>query len=161
VKRLWPFALLAPLAVIAAALWAFTNNRAVSMPTETYATRAEADAHGAFAPVPQGWLPRFIPEGATALRTAHNPGTHQSWGEFRAPSAGWAPIGLAKNQPRELLLPGAPSVVPWWPAELRGRVASGDLEMRGYRFSILDGEKSPIVVAVRGAQVYWWRLARQ
>jgi hypothetical protein len=159
--KLWPFALLAPALVAGVAIWAISKSRSDTLPTEIYGTRAEAEAHAAFAPVPQGWLPKFIPEGATAIRTTHNPSTHQSWGDFHSPPANWIPAGASKTPPRELMLLGAPSAVTWWPAFLRGRIASGDLAAQGFHFAFIESEASPLMVAVRGDQVYWWRLARQ
>jgi len=158
---LWPLALCAPALIVALSVWALSTSRGSALPTESYATYAEAEAQAAFAPVPRGWLPSFIPAGATALRVAHDGGTHQSWGEFRLPQAGWTPGLAAKAQPTELMLLGAPDRVAWWPTALRGRVASADLRAQGYRVFVLEQERSPLVVAVLGAQVYWWRLARQ
>ena len=159
--KLWPLAVLGPAVVIGAAVWAFSKNHSSTLPTERYATRAEAEAHGAFAPVPQGWLPSFIPAGATDLTVAYNPPTHQTWGQFTAPHEGFAPGNADKVAPTEMMLLGAPAVVDWWPPFLRGRVASGDLQAQGFRLFFIEKERSPVVVEVRGTQVYWWRLARQ
>jgi hypothetical protein len=132
-----------------------------AFPEERFETRAEAQAAGALGP--GAWLPPQIPEGATRLHESHNPSTHQTWGEFLLPpgSEGWRPA-LSPNQPGELMLLGAPKNVAWWPAFLRLRVSSAELEKQGYRFFVVEkGEKSPLVFGVRGQQVYYWRLARQ
>jgi hypothetical protein len=153
-------AIVCPLVVIAAATWAFSKNHSSTLPTERYATTAEAEEANAFAPVPQGWLPDLIPQDATEIRAAHNPPTHQTWGQFKT-AATWIPAGADKVPPTEMMLLGAPVVVTWWPDFLRGRVASADLAAQGYRLWFVEIEASPLVVAKKGTQVYFWRLARQ
>ena len=153
-------AVVGPLLVIAAAAWAFSKNHSSTLPTTRYATCAEAEQQNAFAPVPQGWLPDLVPTDATEIAEVHNPPTHQTWGQFKA-SPAWVPAGADKVPPTEMMLLGAPAVVAWWPDFLHGRVASADLVAKGYRLWFIEAEASPLVVAKKGTQVYFWRLARQ
>lgn len=157
-------AAVAAVGLLVAAAGAFTALRSTDSPTfpeSNYPTRAGAEKAGVLGP--EGWLPAQIPPGATALRESHNPATHQTWGTFRLPagSEGWRPV-LSPNQPGEMMLLGAPMNVEWWPAFLRARTSSADLEQQGFRFYVIDkGEKSPLVFGVRGLEVFFWRLARQ
>lgn len=50
---------------------------------ESYPTRAAAEAAGAIA---RGWIPPFVPAGASELREAHNVDTNQRWLRFRIPA---------------------------------------------------------------------------
>ena len=144
-----------------AAFLALRNYGPSAFPGSQFADREAADRAGAFAG-PLAWLPRQIPPGATSLRESHNPATHQTWGSFRLPPGGrLAGVALAV-QPGELMLLGAPKNVDWWPAFLRGRASSAELEKQGLRFVMYEqGEPSPLVFAVRGDEAWFWRLARQ
>ncbi len=157
----WLFVAIAPVVFLTAALWVVSKAGAGALPVESYASRAEAEAHGAFSSVPKGWMPAFIPEGATALHAVHNASTRQTWGAFETPHAGWLPALASKSPPGDMMLAGAPVALDWWPEVMRGSVSSSDLVAKGYRFAFLDNERSPVIVAVHGTQVYWWRLARQ
>ena len=134
-----------------------------AFPAEQFPDRASAEQAGAFAAASGGWLPSQIPPGATLLRESHNPSTHQTWGWFRLPAdARWIPAGSMRTPPGELMLLGAPANVDWWPAFLRGRASSAELQRQGFHFFIVEqGEPSPLVFAVRGEEVWFWRLARQ
>jgi hypothetical protein len=164
VKLLAGAAALGLLFVIVGAFTALRGHGPPGFPESSYATRA--DAEGASALRPGAWLPAQIPAGATQLHESHNPATHQTWGSFRlaAGSEGWRPLLSPKEseQPGELMLLGAPKNVEWWPPFLRARTSSADLEAQGFRFYVVEkGEKSPLVFAVRGLEVFFWRLARQ
>ena len=132
-----------------------------AFPGAQFKDRAAAEQAGAFAGT-AAWLPRQIPPGATFLRESHNPATHQTWGYFRLPPGGRLGGSAAAIQPGELMLLGAPKNVDWWPAFLRGRASSAELEKQGFGFVMYEqGEPSPLVFAVRGDEVWFWRLARQ
>ena len=159
---------LALLLVIVGAVTALRGHGPSAFPEASYATREEAEKASALQP--GAWLPPQIPAGATLLHESHNPATHQTWGSFRLPpgAEGWRPTLPAKQseQPGELMLLGAPKNVEWWPQHLRARTSSADLEKQGFRFYVLEkGEQSPLVFGVqsggRGAEVFFWRLARQ
>jgi hypothetical protein len=160
VKR-WLLIAIAPVAFVSALYWVISKAGADALPVESYASRAEAEAHGAFSGVPKGWMPGFIPEGATALHAVHNASTRQTWGAFVTPHAGWFPPLASKSPPGDMMLAGAPVALDWWPEFVRGNASSSDLVAKGFRFAFLDNERSPVIVAVRGTEVYWWRLARQ
>ena len=147
--------------VIVGSVTALRGHGPSEFPEAAFATRAEAEQAGALQP--GAWLPAQIPAGATLLHESHNPSTHQTWGAFRLPAGaeGWRPV-IAPNQPGEMMLLGAPKNVEWWPANLRLRTSSADLEAQGFRFYVIEkGELSPLVFGVRGLEVFFWRLARQ
>ena len=144
-----------------AAFLALRDYGSPAFPGSQFADRAAAERAGAFSP-PEAWLPRQIPPGATGLRESHNPATHQTWGSFLLPPGGKLAGGASAVQPGELMLLGAPKNVDWWPAQLRGRASSAELEKLGLRFLMYEqGEPSPLIFAVRGDEAWFWRLARQ
>ena len=92
-------------------------------PVAEYATRAEADAAGAFT---RGWLPAFLPASARALREVHDLDTNERWLRFDADSAELAalvtrlaPLTLADARRTLARRPAAAGAD--WPPEFAAR----------------------------------------
>lgn len=81
----------------------------------SYSTVAEARSEGAFE---RGWLPKWLPENATAIREAHDLDTNASMLVARV--EGWSrtqlPLQCFAIKPIEIVLP--PFYVSWWPTEI-------------------------------------------
>lgn len=146
-------------ALVTLVAWlALRGMRPAALPESAWPTRARAVEAGA---LEAGWLPAFVPEGASELRELHDPTTTRTWGRFALRAPGWLPAaspGFSGSV--ELSLRGPPVPVAWWPREAEGKVSSLQLAQKGWRVTLVDEARGPVVVAVRANDALFWRLAR-
>lgn len=100
---------------------AWRHDEAVPAPvTSRYADLRAAGHAGAML---AGWVPRFVPAGATDIHEVHDPVTRQSWLGFRFPAAEGGrmreQLSAVPAERAARVVVGGP-VAAWWPAGLRG-----------------------------------------
>ncbi|MBS2024812.1 MAG: hypothetical protein JST92_20645 [Deltaproteobacteria bacterium] len=149
------------LAAIAIVIWFELRWVRPARPPQThFATRAEAEAAGVFA---SGWMPAFVPAGATELYELHDPTTSRTWGRFVLADPSWNPpvvTSVRGPPPSDIALRGPTIKLKWWPAEAASLIDASQLRSMGYRVSLTDEPQGLLVVAIRGTDVLFWRLAR-
>lgn len=126
--------ILAVLAVAVVAAWGW---RLHGLSRSNFVATAYPDFRAAAsqAAFQQGWVPRFLPTGATEIRDLHDVATGAGWLAFAfAPGEGHKLVaGLNRPSARTLeALRVAGPAADWWPAALRGRPAAGwDIYLTG------------------------------
>ena len=151
-------ALLMPLAIIGV-----RRLTAREQPVTEYATRAEAEAAGAFA---RGWLPALLPRSAHTLREVHDLDTNARWLRFRADSLELATLAarLAPITPAEATRDAARrprTAGADWPSELGGMqlaTARGARQLALVRDST---EAYCLAIEWRTARAWGWSCARE
>lgn len=128
---------------------------ACNAPAETlYVDMAAAEAGGA---VMRGWVPPFLPRGATEIREAHEIETGETWGRFR----------LDDTERREFARTLVPATVAqvgrvrsprlgWWPEVLEGELNDERVRQAGY----VVFRKKEVFLAFdeQHGYVYFWAL---
>lgn len=122
-----------------------------------YATLAEARQAGA---VERGWIPAWVPQGATELEEAHDPETGRQRLKFRAPAAELAALGGALPRlhvSRICPSRGAPAIEGSWPEAVEEGSAAWKLRY----LSATSPEGRSLAVAIEGTSstVYAWSCA--
>ena len=149
-------ALLIPLAIVGV-----RRMTADERPVATYATRAEAEAAGAFA---RGWLPAFLPPSTRAIRDVHDLDTDERWLRFEADSAELATLaarlaplawGVARRSAARRPLAAGMD----WPPEFAERqlVTARSTRLLGY---YRDATEYCLAIEWRTGRAWGWSCAR-
>ena len=129
---------------------------------------ADVRAAGRSGALTEGWVPSFIPDGATDIDERHHNSTGEGWVVFRFPSSQgrWMTDRLTRVPPDKLfwLVVGGPNEA-WWPDSLQGRVA---LRKTGTTWEIFrtsrhkTGTQLSEYVAIdwKGSRACLWRESR-
>ena len=139
----------------ALACLAFSACGNLNVVTETYATLAEAEAHGA---VSRGWLPRGLPAGSRELRVAHDADSSRRWGLFNFPPSEAEALRAILGP--EISLDGMrcspPRRIEWWPVLLRDQLDGERIKATGLR--AYGAKEGDLILAVNWAQgrAYYW-----
>jgi hypothetical protein len=123
---------------------------------------AEARTAGALA---TGWLPPFLPEGATEIWEIHRIDSNEWWGSFgfAAADAGSLSRALTLLSPEEKLdhsnvrRPGGRAQ---WPEELTGHLSVSPMTKSGFQvFRHVDERAGVLNIAVswKARRAYFWR----
>jgi hypothetical protein len=120
-------------------------------PESQYADSVEAGRDGA---ISRGWIPEWIPSGATNIREIHDIDTNQVWLVFDAPSAELVAIEThcermstpPERYPRRIRK--------WWPSTLSRREPSPPDE-----YLYLRCETGFIAIDLESGRAYYWRTS--
>ena len=149
-------ALVVPLAVIGV-----RRSTVDEQPAADYATRAEAEAAGAFA---RGWLPPFLPPSARAIREIHDLDTNERWLRFEADSAELAAVAadlapLALTAARRSAA-RRPTAGMEWPPELAERQFATARSSDLLGFFRTDTAAYCLAIEWRTGRAWGWSCAR-
>jgi len=125
---LHPAAVVVLIAVVAGMIILLPHHRA-SVPPAPEVTNHWADVQeaGRAGALTDGWVPSFIPDGATDIWERHDPATKEGWITFEFPPAQGREManrlqGKVPADRLDTLVVNGPNG-DWWPASLRGRIA--------------------------------------
>ncbi|MEK7476303.1 MAG: hypothetical protein AAB152_11820 [Candidatus Coatesbacteria bacterium] len=169
---LHPAAVLALVAVVAGMIILLPHHQRPSPPANPEVTRHYADmrAAGHAGALAAGWVPSFVPAGATDIYERHNDSTSEGWLAFRFPPDEGPRMTdrfhlwkLSEGRLEILSVLGPPDA--WWPDKLRGRIAV-DARLPPweiyYTGRCATGKpiRERIAVDWKNSRAYLWREAR-
>jgi hypothetical protein len=122
----------------------------------TYRSLEEARQAGA---LQRGWLPSFVPPGATAIRERHDIDTNEIWGTFHFTEGDELSLRQTLVPVESQILEGrviTPGPVTWWPAALTGRLDGKALASSGFAL-FKDSNGYFAAVDWRERRCFFWR----
>jgi hypothetical protein len=142
--------------------------RREASPAPVTSRYADLRAAGHAGAILAGWVPRFVPAGATDIHEVHDPVTSRSWLGFRFPSAEGGRMtdqltAVPAERAGKVRVSGPDAA--WWPPELRGTagVAGLGTAMGLYlspRRVAATGFREYVAVDWRSCRAFVWRESR-
>ena len=150
--------LLAGLAALVAGIAGVASIYQGEFVVERYATRAEAEAAGAFR---RGWLPTFLPASAVELNESHDLDTNERWLSFRADTTELRTLVARLETLPYLDARASASRRPWragrdWPPELDRAMLATPRSTTQLSYHISPSERYCLAVHWRSGYAYGW-----